>query len=164
LALFGLPAGWTSLNSTPGSSFYTITATGGSNNNWTVDIALNVTGFPTYPVFGQITGIDLSPTVGAPTVIHFTHPAAANPAAVGATVMFQNVSGTTQLNQGNVPTAATSADDGLINITAIGGSAGVYTVTLDIDSTGFGAWSATPTPGGIFFGCAPSPLTNTVPT
>lgn len=96
---------------------------------------------------GTITINDCNNTVTAQTVTGITQAASAvvtvstvagsNPFAVGNSVLFAGVVGMTQIN-------------GLTGVvTAIGGTSGAYTITVNINSTAFTAYASGGTAGGV---------------
>lgn len=76
---------------------------------------------------GTITGI----TQATFAVVTVNSPASVNPFTVGQEVLFAGVGGMTQIN-----------GLGNIGITAVGGSAGAWTLTLDVSSSGFSAYTS----------------------
>lgn len=76
---------------------------------------------------GTITGITQA-TFG---VVTLSNPSSVNPFTVGQTVYFAGVGGMTQIN---------GVDD--IGITAIGGTSGAWTLTLNISTSAFGAYTS----------------------
>jgi Chaperone of endosialidase len=80
---------------------------------------------------GTITAI----TLAASAVVTISMVSVANPFAVNCPVSFEGVGGTTQIN-------------GLFGtVTAVGGSSGAWTITVNINSTGFSAFTS----GGAIF-------------
>lgn len=78
----------------------------------------------TAPVSATVTGI----TQAASAVVTINTASGSNPFAIGNTVGLTGVTGMTQINNVNA------------KVTAIGGSSGAWTITVNINSSGFGAY------------------------
>ena len=153
---FGMPPGWTSLNTVSALAG----TLGGSNNQWTVTLpGVDTTGLPAWPTatpggngFFPVTGITQGSPSTTPAVVSFTAQLATNPCAIGTVVTFENIVGMTQINK----PATVGITNVIINVTAIGGTNPNYTVTIDTDTTGMTPFSGSG--GSMFLGTAPNGL------
>jgi hypothetical protein len=101
----------------------------------------------TSPISATISGI----SIAASAVVTVNSVAGSNPFAIGETVGVTGAAGMTQINNINA------------KVTNIGGSSGAWTVTLNVNSSGFSAWTSggilsSPFPYALTGG--PSPLTS----
>lgn len=108
------------VKASPGTLWRIAVLNGGSANNLTINDANALVTAQT------ITGI----TVASAAVVTLSSGGASNPFAVGNTIAFASVGGMTQIN----------AQVG--QVTAIGGVTTAWTVTTNIDSSGFSAWTS----------------------
>jgi hypothetical protein len=130
--VFAAVVGMTQINGLYG----TVTAIGGTSGAYTATTNINSSGFSAWTSGGNVVGLPYNVStitgisVAASAVVTLNPGNVVNPFQIGETVYFSGVSGMTQIN-------------GLTGqVTAVSGNGNGCTITVNINSSGFSAWTS----------------------